>query len=384
MIWISGKRAADADLLTVPPTNPAWETDDLVREYENVAELIAHVKGHVDHLGHVPSPPAIAGTWVRFNPEGVNILGEYHTHTRLLDLVAPLGIGKWVDESFFCEQIADDSHVGPVYVVENGNALTGRGITVSAAELHLHGVESLFPKLAFPLPQTAAYLDGTIPAGSLGNGHLIGLAAGFSLKLLWAHAKDLAEGRTTVVPTGATARKREPSAADKALAAVVLKDDGLLDKFITGIPVGGYLGDSVTPGADQVLTAKLRELVAALIAAMFARLADDFKLGQIDRMSLERKPRATTANQEGVFNEWRNLRFAVNIAEAVAQREVRYVGIGVYHLAYLIKNEKTPANAHLYDIRPQGAAHIADLSTLPATNTLTGMAARTLELKSRA
>jgi len=352
MIWIGKERIDSA-----PDFLMEWVTDDTVRQYEHQDEAVAHFKGAVDHLGNLPEDGPAEGTWLRFHPTGLNILGENHEYLIAETVVTQaVGAKSFVFEGFVTEELIPGSHLHRLYYGDmlGDEVLGGLGDCLGerVESVARFGVDSMYARIGFDMAFIGPYLRGDRPMTGLGTGNYRGSPMLDGVRLAWAFAKDIADKDPQGMTTGESgvAGVVKMDAADKAE----------LDTFVKGLRQGEYLGDSLTDAGDSLMRG-LRKLTESVISALLERIVIAPVITTADQAALGSMNKHTSADQEVLFMEWRNLHIARNIA-AAAERGVRYAGIGADHLKYLVQNNLIPDGSHWYDITKRGLADAVALT----------------------
>lgn len=330
---------------TLDPAMQAFAADHRIRSYTDRAEFQAHAGGTTDYLGNLPGP-ASAGAWVRFSRTGTNLLGENHTQVTLEQVVRAVGTTSFIYEPFSVDVMPAGSQMRTAYETENAQRFQAFGVA-HVADKRQFGGESLFPKMGFGLNLLLPYLAGAGNFNPLKSGGYTGQPVQRYLKIAWGHTADVAAqlaGRRFPWP--------RPSRELRALVREYNASRALLDGFIAGLPVDGYLGDALDTPVGRPLVPALRTFCEAFVAVMLARTTTDTGLTRQERRRLGRMPRGSHDEKEAVFEDWRNLHFA-HATAAAAQRGVRYAGMGRLHLDYL-RAHGLPPNSHPYDM--SGAA----------------------------
>ena len=332
-------------------------TDELVRNYETKEELQNHAAGQTDYLGNLISGPA-SGTWLRFFPDGINVLGENHTKVPLDPVLAAVGSKSFIHERFVSHDLVEGSRLEQVYSADNADRFKSFGIQ-DEPDKKQFGAEPLLPKVGFVLVGALPYFDGSQPIAHLKAPNYTGKPYQRYLKMAWAHAKgcevDVAE-----------LLKQQQAVPPKlqALVGVVTTTTAVLDGFITGLVVDGYLGDAIVAysklganGASSVEQARLDALLKALLAFSSAYIDGLVELaatpGQshLDKTGRQKYSGKTTPEEKTkLFTDWRNSEFQKTVA-AAAGNNVRYAGMGQKHLnALLTMKDGLPGNAHPFDM----------------------------------
>lgn len=363
MIWINEERVKPTDDIPVASAKD-WVADDTVRIYDSWTEVADHIGGKTDYIGNIIGGP-MDGTWVRFSKDGLNILGEHHDHVPLLHLVPVLNTTNFIDEALATDRFEEGSHLHKEYLLEYGDFFKAFGIATDG-DLSRYGAESLYPKIAHLMTGIAELINGGFCTEPPGENWLLGSVGRGILRAAWAFAKDL----TAEQPT---------TEAEKALVAVSAEHFQTLQEFITGLPARGRLDADLELPLDPRLE-PLSKFANAVGPAIRERINTDDGLFLVDRTNLLFMYHATHKQQLELFLKWRDHHFS-NTLKAAEKNNVRYLGLGVSHLAYLIKESQIPpSEIHLYDTRPETAAPIPELDGPKAAKDigrLTEMAAAT-------
>ncbi|WP_189538303.1 hypothetical protein [Streptomyces roseolilacinus] len=359
------------DVVTIPGAG-SWAKDEVVRDYLSEDELKHHLQRTTDHIGTIPED----GTWVRFQPTGLNLIAEQHNHLRLEYLVRLLGITSFIDESLISENLADNSELRAAYSREIAGHFEGLGLRVPPGEVHKFGAESVFPKIGAPLPVLDDLLKDTASLPELRTGgNYIGITARYALALAWGYAKDIVAGRQSVVIKDLP---KPVTDAEAEVKGVALAHWDVLENLITGIPVGAYLGDHLAD--DDARIPALREFCAAVVNALSVRAVNDVRLSLTARQDLKQPSARNKTTLSRLFLAWRDAHLANNLLIAFRNR-VRYAGMGAHHVATLISKKLVPADVAVYDLRPADAEELASLHT---ATTLQSMIEHTATLRSMA
>jgi len=346
MIWVAGQKQDAVDVALISGAD-AWVADEHVRDYWSTKELQRHKTGLTDHLGHAPGPAA--GIWLRFSDEGTNLIGEQHDHVRLLDLVGPLGIVSFKDETLIADRLTDGSHVQAVYLNEVGDFFLARGLRVENRTLHVFGADALYPRVAHPLPEAVECLSGRRPLTDMVGA--FGVVARVALQFLWAHAKDLAEGRSSIVLPDDLPRSMSVGDAERRLGALVAVHSAVLDPFFADLDKGSSLTDKVTADTHPAFPA-LRALAETGLDLMNRRSVNDPALDAAQKTALGSMRRNTPQAHATMFRRWRDLHLIKALVAAV-DSGTRYMCVGAAHLEYMVTAGAVPEGVHLYDLCPE-------------------------------
>jgi hypothetical protein len=317
----------------------AFVTDDVVRAYKSKDELTDHAAGATDYLGNLDD-----GTWLRFHPTGLNVLGEMHTLVTLTDVMRAVGSKNFISERFATDDLADGSELKAEYEGENVDRFKEMGID-NDPDKKKYGAESLFPKIGYALAAAIPFFNGTKPIEDLTTKEgYTGKPLQRYLKLGWAHAKDI---RASVAQQ--LKAKQAVPATLVELCRVVTTLEASLDAFITGLPPEGFLGDAIVAAKDTKLLPRLLTLANAVVDAMFERALTDpsARLDDTRKKALGNSP--STEDKFKVFSQWRNFNFEDSVKKAAADG-VRYAGMGAAHLYHLQDTKTLPNGSHAYDM----------------------------------
>jgi Domain of unknown function (DUF4157) len=345
--FIHGKQVLKTDALATGAV-AKLVTDDRVRDYVSADELKRHAAGQTDYLGNLSDD---VGTWVRFSPTGINVLGEVHETDIAFDRVGPaVGAKSFIHEGISTDQLPAGSAIKQEYDAGNAERYKTLGID-HEKDKSKFGAESLLPKIGFAMSRLMPYLQGTLKLDALttAEGIYEGTIYQRFLKVGWAYGKDV---RIQLVMMGAAMQLPPPRF--EALGEAVDALRGVLDPFVTALPEHGNLGDELAKPAHRKLLRPLERFAQAFIDAMIEQAIVD----PSSRMSAKQKKqfeggKTTQAENTKLFTDWRNFEIedAVN---AAAARGVRYAAMGLHHLYYLQKT-KLPSNAHIVDMGDEGS-----------------------------
>ncbi|MGH9969845.1 MAG: DUF4157 domain-containing protein [Pyrinomonadaceae bacterium] len=303
-----------------------WVSDSVVRNYTDVAEFKDHTEKKTDYLGNLKD-----GTWMRFSPTGINLLGENHTKVTLQQVVPAIGTTNFIRERFSSDVLTAGSELEKAYERENIEEFKKMGIEKEKDKAKF-GAESLFPKIGFGLTEALPYLEGREPMSDLDKTGYLGKPVQRYLKLAWAHSKD----NKVTVDKKLKAKEAVPPKME-ALATVHGSVAGKLDKFITSLSVDGFLGDELGKKKNAALLAPLAEFAKAFTDAMVELAATEksSRLSAAERKRLSSAKSISEADKKKLFSEWRDFLFEDNVKAATA-RGVRYAGMGQAHLDHLV------------------------------------------------
>jgi len=313
--------------------------DDVVRAYHSKDELRDHAAGATDYLGNLDD-----GTWLRFHPRGLNVLGENHTLVTLADVVRAVGSKSFITERFATDDLADGSQLKAEYEGENTDRFKQMGID-GEPDKKKFGAESLFPKIGYALAGAIQYFDGTKPIEDItAKQGYSGKPVQRYLKLGWAHAKDLKAQVAQQLKA-----KQDVPATLVELCKVVTALEPTLDPFITGLVPEGFLGDAIVAANDPDLLPRLLRISRAIVDAMFERALSDPTARVDDKRKQELGASPSTEDKFKVFAQWRDFNFEDSVARAAADG-VRYAGMGAGHLYNLQDAKALPKGSHAYDM----------------------------------
>jgi hypothetical protein len=339
MLWVGGNKISrPEDVPANAGATKPYVGDGLVRDFVSWDEARAYAADNTDYIGNLPGPGE-PGTWLRFEQAGFNIVGEWHNYVPLVETVTAVKAHSFIYEQFATDALPANSAFRAAYLVENTVLLQRFGVGLNG-NLALVGGESLLPKIADTVAELVPYFSKTAPMTDMtsGGNRWLGKPDQRYIKIGWGWAKDLANG------PGATV-------AETALVQVVNARRAILDPFITGLPVDGYLGDPLVLPENDDKYQPLLALCQACVPVMFERAYNDQALTPQERQELQAMPTGTPDEQQKMFGLWRNLYFAKATADAAA-RNVRYAGMGTAHRKWLVQHNRVPAGAHMYRFSP--------------------------------
>jgi hypothetical protein len=338
--WVDGSQVRPkAPGLT--STMKKLATDKLVHDYVSDAEFSDHAAGSLDYLGNLPGPSS-AGTWVRFEDAGTNLLGENHTQVTLQHVMKAVGSRSFIYEPFSVDVMPAGSAMRTAYEKENKGRFKSFGIK-GVADKRGYGQESLFPKMGFGLSMLLSRVSDPEDLHEIKRGQYLGQPVQRYLKIAWAHSRDVADEVQRL-----RAATQPVPAPQSELAAVFAETRAELDGFIRGLSVDGYLGDALDTRKGRRLLPALLRFCGQFVEAMLARVSTDAVLTDDEREDMAEMPRDTQFEKRETFGKWRNLHFSHAVVDAVG-RGVRYAGMGNEHLRYLTR-EGLPANSRGYDM----------------------------------
>jgi hypothetical protein len=310
------------------PEMKAMASDKLVRNYAGLDEFKKHAEKKTDYLGNLKD-----GTWMRFSPTGINLLGENHTKVTLEDVVPAVGSKSFIYEPFSADTLKAGSNIKAAYEKETQQRLKTFGVE-KEKDKQQFGAESLFPKMGYGLTEAIPYFEGKSPLSALQSPDgYFGQPLQRYLKIAWAYSKD----NKIDVERKQKAKEFVPPKYE-ALATVHGAVEGQLNGFITSLVVDGFLGDELVKKKNATLLAPLAKFAIAFTEAMMRMAASEpsSRLSFGKRLSLSGSSPSGAADKTKLFSEWRDFNFEDNV-KAATKRGVRYAGMGQLHLDHLVK-----------------------------------------------
>src|SRR5271170_5767145 len=215
MLWVDGHKIAKLDVPIKAVATTPYTEDDVVRDFDSWEEARAFAASTTDYIGNLDGPVAI-GTWVRYAPENLNIIGENHTYVTLDQITTAVRSQNFIYERFGADTLPPDSEFRKAYLTENTVLLTTFGVDLGG-NLALVGGESLLPKIADTVAELVPYFNKTQNMTDMTSGanRYIGKPDQRYVKIGWGWAKDL---------VGHTATN-----AEIALVQAVTKHHDILD-----------------------------------------------------------------------------------------------------------------------------------------------------------
>ena len=335
-VFVGGKQVHKDDATGAPEE---WIDDDTVRSYRSRDEMTRHAAGATDYLGNLPD-----GTWVRFDPHGLNVLGENHSVVKLDTVMVAVGSKSFIYERFSDEDMAEGSALKSAYDAENADKFAKLGVAADPDKKKF-GAEPLLPKLGQAMNMALPYFLGDKPLAELtreSRNH-VGNPVQRYLKLAWAHTRD---ARATLDQKLAAGQVVPPRLAE--LAQIHAAVAGSLDSFITSLPVDGWIGDALArPGREELLPLLAQFAIAFTDAMIEVAIADPSS--GLDAAAKEKfgTRQATSTEKNKMFMGWRDTQFEESVARA-AQSGVRYAGMGATHLRHLAAGRLPPAARPYY------------------------------------
>jgi len=318
----------------------AFAGDTVVRDYQSLDEFQRHATGGTDYLGNLPD-----GTWLRFHPTGINLLGENHTLVSLDQVVPVINTRSFICERLSNDALAPGSHVGAAYETENAGEFQRFGIA-QQSDRQQFGAESLYPKIGYAMSLALPYLTSVQASVGLKAPNYVGQPVQRYFKIGWGHSED---NLADITARRAAGQPVQPAAA--ALATVHTAVAPLLGPFLTGLTVDGYLGNALDVQPNKAaLVPALAQFAQAMIEAMTERALTDStsRLTPQERTRFGAGGGATNSEREQMFSRWRNNNFEDSVRDATA-RGVRYAGMGRAHLDHL-RSLGLSAAQHPYDM----------------------------------
>jgi hypothetical protein len=300
--------------------------DGAVRNYTGLDEFEKHADKQTDYLGNLAD-----GTWMRFSPSGINLLGENHTKVSLEHVLPAVGSKSFIYEPFSSDALGAASHIKATFEKENRKLFKEFGID-KEKDKQPFGAESLFPKMGYGLTLALPYFKGTEAMSELGKSGYVGKPVQRYLKIAWAHSKD----NLQLVKDKRKAKEKIPPKME-ALATVHAAVAGELDTFITSLAVDGFIGDALSKKKSAPLLPSLAKFAEAFTEAMVERATTDpsSRLSSAERKTLAAAKSTSESDRMDLFSKWRDFHFEDNV-KAATKRGVRYAGMGQFHLDHLV------------------------------------------------
>jgi hypothetical protein len=307
------------------PEMQGMVSDARVRNYTGVDEFKKHAGKQTDYLGNLAD-----GTWMRFSPTGINLLGENHTAVSLEKVLPAVGSTNFIYEPFSSDVMKAGSNIKSAYEGENLGRFKTFGVE-KEKDKQKFGAESLFPKIGFALTLARPYFEGKARMIALDPDGYLGQPLQRYLKIAWGYSKD----NQLVVAQKRKAKENIPPKLD-ALATVHASVQGKLDKFITSLVVDGHLETELDKKANAGLFAPIAMFASAFTEVLVEMAATEksSRLSNAERKTLSEATSTSRDDKISLFSRWRNFLFEDNV-KAATKRGVRYAGMGQSHLDHL-------------------------------------------------
>jgi len=334
-VFINGEEAEAQEGWSDPMK--AMANDEGVRDYTGEDEFRLHAAGQTDYLGNLPD-----GTWLRFNDQGINILGEWHDGVDVFKMLPAVGSTNFIYEKFADDDTSATPRVKEAYDASNEDE--ARALGIEGQDTQNHAGESMFPKFGFAVSEAIQYFANTEEMKNLRNpetsnpGSYFGKPVNNVLRVMWRYSRDLADQGNGLPPAAAQ------------FAAVGQAHEAVLGDFLDGLVADGYIGDAVLAAEDpEALLEALRAWLGASLEAMAEKVAADFG-DEMDPDWIAELSSDDKQTRSDAFYDVRDVSLQNNIQEA-ADSGVRYAGVGVYHLRpYIDDPSIKPSNATLWDM----------------------------------
>jgi hypothetical protein len=299
-------------------------------------------------------------TWLRFQPGGLNLIGEVHeTAWSLRPILAAVNSKSFISEAIASEEPPAGSQLETAYDARNADRYKDLGIDKEKDKTRF-GAEPLPPKLGYAMTGLVPYLNlGTGTGDDDKNVHRLtrdnkshGVVDNYvgelflsMLKMSWAHASD-ARMAVAAFTMGGVAIPPRLDALAKVVAAV----EGELGPYITRLPVHGWLGDTLAAPANAKLLPPLVRFVQALIGMLTETAIADPGSGLDAKQKTKFAGTTSNDDKQDMFLGWRNRGLHRSVVDA-AGRHVRYASMGFNHIAPLVK-AGLPPEVHVYEDDP--------------------------------
>lgn len=321
----------------------AFVNDDAIRDYRTMAEFNQHAAGNTDYLGNLPGPMH-AGTWVRFSPVGINLLGERHTEVTLDQVTNAVGTQSFIYERFSSDDLSQAPGLSAAYENENQEEFQQFGIQ-DEANKRQYGAESLFPKMGYAMAKGLPFFNGTRTLAGISNPRYLGKPLQTYVKLAWGYSFD-----NLAQVTRMTEASQAVPAPLQTLATLHPNIVGEMNAFVAQFQEGGYIGDLLSQADNAHMLPILARFAQAFSDVMVHRATEEpgSRLSEEQRNEF-RANGANDAEKNTLFSNWRNHMFDDQV-QAAAGRGVRYAGMGNNHLIYLHDNGLVPGNGHEFNM----------------------------------
>ncbi|WP_338599218.1 hypothetical protein [Saccharopolyspora sp. SCSIO 74807] len=323
--------------------------DDLVHDYTSLREFEDHAAGNTDHLGNL-SGTASEGTWVRFDQNLTNVLGERHSKVTLPHVLNAVDSDRFLYEPFVTDGFAGEPHTKKAYEDELGATLERVGMSEQQSDVVAHGAESLYPKLG----EVAAILikqlqrPGERPPGPTDEVDKYGRMLQGYLKIAWQYGKDVRSkepkkpAQEKLVAEYTATKNKKSDRTGVAKAADLLRDD--VNHFVKGLPRGGSLWEAFADEDTHRFAGPLESYLKVLLEELRERGKED-ETAKTDATRMGDHSGMTLDDKEIEMRNRRNKHFKKAVEGAVADG-VRYVGMGKDHYDAL---DRVPG-ARYYDM----------------------------------
>ncbi|MCG8455915.1 MAG: hypothetical protein MI919_06495, partial [Holophagales bacterium] len=327
--------------------------DEIVRGFESVEELHQFSQGKTDYIGTVAEKDDL---WVRFAPEGLNILGETHGFLPMRYITDAVGSKNFIHEAFTAvedlgfpmprtQNTVDE--IAMIRHLEFG--------TEKEPDKGRFAAESFLPKMGFAINRLERYLPkyegrdfAQIPE-TLDDALLKGM------KMAYTFVDELA----TRIPQN----ERSPELGQ--LLSYYEDNEGPIRGFVESLVIGEKMGLTKAAtaaskseyGTIEILltfSLSLMEYLRKTLVDMTpgyefpeAKLLADQAAKKQLHIQYEQ-----THEREVFYRDLRDRKFLESVREA-RQRGVRYAGMGNNHLLAL-QEEGIEQFGHPYDMRENG------------------------------
>lgn len=336
-VFFTGKQQAK-DTKGFTPEMSDKAGDELVRDYKDKKEFERHLAKETDYIGNLKDR-----TWVRFSPDGINVIGERHSAVTLNQVLEAVNARSFIYEGFAADPPAGESHLSAVYETETKS--TRDKFHVEKDTTGQLGAESLYPKIGVALAELIPYFKREKFKLETYDNETYRKY----LCIAWGVSRDNAAtvARQKSAEQKSTDQKIAP--ALEALAGVHTAVAKTAGAFIEDLEPGENLGQALNSAYNEKALAPLAQFAAAFldaIPAMAPQETSDLPKADLEALA---DAKASVEKKKGALALLRNLSFLRHLKAAADRKVVRYAGMGRKHLAYLV-SKGLPKDCHAFDM----------------------------------
>ncbi len=338
-----GQEQIEPDVRGLSPAMKEYAHDSLVHDYEDWGEFRGHTEGKTDYVGNLPGPVS-SGTWVRFDREGTNVLGENHTKVTLPDVLVAVGSRSFKYEPFATDDFGSEPKAGKAERASLEPMRKKLGIDKDP-DSGKYGIESIYPKMGYLISQLHDALGSPALLGDFREGGFKsheGAQIPRYLKIAWEYGKDMLSYKGTE-PT----QERDALAEwvgenrNSGMARITDRFKGSLGRFIEELPMQGFIGDLLDTTEADEYKSPLRKYVELLVLELWAR-------GKRKALPKDRNGRPAVADMGARLWGERDPNIESEVART-ANQGTRYVGLGDDHRKFL-EAKLADERVHYYDM----------------------------------
>ncbi|WP_433288887.1 hypothetical protein ACQPZQ_37285 [Pseudonocardia sp. CA-142604] len=321
--------------------------DSLVHDYRDMKEFQDHATRKTDHIGNLPTD----GTWVRFSPTLLNVVGEAHNATTLHDVVQAVRTRSFIYEGIPSDDLRSENPAMLEAIRTMSAGRLARFGLEAVEDIQPYGLEPIHPKIGYVFTALLPLLQSK-KISKLGG--YFGKVFQSHLKMSWAAAGHLHDEVERRRPQGretrATGSLGGLSEAETEVAGTYARQK-FAPKFISDLQPDDDLRHSLELWVQRQPDNKLDALLGELhdfVSCMLGLVREKYQRADLKRSERLAIWASGMNGEQEKFDHWRNVEIGKRVREA-QQRGVRYAGMGGAHSDYL-RHELGLRSFNFYDL----------------------------------